>query len=81
MKRTIKVCYFSILREEAGCSDEQVETHADTPANLYAELLERHSFTLPQSDLRVAVNEVFQPWDTSLEDNDEVVFIPPVSGG
>jgi molybdopterin converting factor small subunit len=31
--------------------------------------------------LRVAVNGAFTGWDRQLADNDEVVFLPPVSGG
>lgn len=31
--------------------------------------------------VRLAVNWEYQPWDASLQDGDEIGFIPPVSGG
>ena len=30
---------------------------------------------------RLAINSEYQPWETSLQDGDEVALIPPVSGG
>jgi molybdopterin converting factor subunit 1 len=73
--------YFAVLREQAGCSEEQLETAAATPAELYEQVRARHGFTLPQSMLRVAVNEEFRDWSWRLQANDRVVFIPPVAGG
>jgi molybdopterin converting factor subunit 1 len=73
--------YFAVLREQAGCSEERLETAAATPAELYEQVRARHGFTLPQSMLRVAVNEEFRDWSWPLQANDRVVFIPPVAGG
>ena len=77
----VHVQYFAVLRERAGRSEESVETHARTAAELYAELRERHALGLPQSLLRVAVNDEFCAWSRTLEAGDRVVFIPPVAGG
>ena len=77
----LKVQYFALLREQAGRSEEIVETPAATPAHLYAELSARHPFTLPREQLRVAVNEEFSEWSQPLCAGDSVVFIPPVAGG
>ncbi|MSR00668.1 MAG: molybdenum cofactor biosynthesis protein MoaAD [Gammaproteobacteria bacterium] len=79
--RCIKVQYFALLREQAGCSEETLLTDAQTPAALYLELAIRHPFTLPQEMLRVAVNATFGAWTQPLATNDTVVFIPPVAGG
>ena len=79
--KKITLQYFAVLREQAGCSEERVETAATTPAELYEEVQARHGFTLPLSMLRVAVNEEFRDWSSPLEANDRVVFIPPVAGG
>ena len=79
--KKITLQYFALLREQAGCSEERLETAAATPAELYAEVQARHGFTLPLSMLRVAVNEEFRDWWSPLEANDRVVFIPPVAGG
>jgi len=73
--------YFAVLREQAGCSEEHLETAAATPAELYEQVRARHGFKLPQSMLRVAVNEEFRDWSWPLQANDRVVFIPPVAGG
>jgi molybdopterin converting factor small subunit len=79
--KKITLQYFAVLREQARCSEERVETVAATPAELYEEARARHGFTLPLSILRVAVNEEFRDWSSPLETNDRVVFIPPVAGG
>ncbi|MBS0431141.1 MAG: MoaD/ThiS family protein [Proteobacteria bacterium] len=73
--------YFASLRDAAGCAEEQVASAAETPAALYAEAAARHGFTMPLARLRVAVNGAFAHADAALHDGDEVVFLPPVSGG
>lgn len=77
----IRLRYYALLRERAGCQDETVDTMACTPAALYEELAARHGFHLPQAQLKVAVNSAFSSWSSPLADGDEVVFIPPVAGG
>jgi molybdopterin converting factor subunit 1 len=76
----IEVHYFAILRELRGLSRESVQTSAGTPGELYSELAERHGLPA-DSRFKVAVNDVFSDWSQSLEDGDQVVFIPPVAGG
>ncbi|WP_025840334.1 MoaD/ThiS family protein [Asaia platycodi] len=73
--------YFALLRDEAGCVQEEIDTTAASLAALYQELTTRHGFTLPASRLRVAVNAAFTHWDRRPAEGDHVVFIPPVSGG
>ena len=80
-RRALRVHYYALLRDEAGCAEEQVASSAATAAELYAELRQRHRFSLPQERLRVAVNAGFAAWDTRLAAGDLVVFIPPVAGG
>jgi molybdopterin-guanine dinucleotide biosynthesis protein A len=79
--KRIKVQYYAILREQAGRSDESVQTGANTPRDLYNELKARHPFSLAPEMLRVAVNAEFGEWSQRLADGDSVVFIPPVAGG
>ena len=79
MQLTIQ--YFALLREQAGRSQETLETQAATPADLYAELSARHRFTLAREQLKVAVNSDFAEWSRPLVAGDSVVFIPPVAGG
>ncbi len=77
----LKIQYYAILREQAGRSEESVQTTAATPQDLYAELRDRFEFTLRHEQLKVAVNGEFSDWSLSLKDGDVVVFIPPVAGG
>jgi molybdopterin converting factor subunit 1 len=79
MQLTIQ--YFALMREQAGRSQETLETIAATPADLYAELTTRYGFTLSLDQLKVAVNSEFSDWSRKLNSGDAVVFIPPVAGG
>jgi sulfur-carrier protein len=79
--RRVRVEYYAMLREQAGMSEEHVETGARTAEQLYAQLVERHGFDVARAGLKVAVNARFADWSAALEDGDEVVFIPPVAGG
>ena len=80
-RKHIKVQYYALLREQAGRSDEALETSARTPRELYQELQQRHPFSLAPEMLRVAINAEFGDWTQPLADGDSVVFIPPVAGG
>lgn len=79
--RTLRVQYYAILREQAGRSEETLDTTAATPTELYDELRRRHPFQLAPSQLKVALNSEFSDWQTPLRHGDTVVFIPPVAGG
>jgi molybdenum cofactor guanylyltransferase len=77
----LKIQYYALMREQAGRSEEVIETSAPTPADLYSELKARYGFTLSRDQLKVAVNSEFSPWSRKLSAGDAVVFIPPVAGG
>lgn len=79
--RTLRVQYYAILREQAGRSEETLDTTATTPAELYDELRRRHPFQLNPAQLKVALNSEFSDWQAPLRHGDTVVFIPPVAGG
>ena len=81
MSKTLHLLYFARLREERGLSAETVQTSAATVAALYAELQQRHGFTLAPGSLRAAVNERFCAWDVPLAGGETVAFIQPVAGG
>lgn len=76
-----RLLYFASLRDAAGRAEETVASDARDVRGLYAELAARHGFTFAPDRLRVAVNGAFTDWGHRLADNDEVVFMPPVSGG
>ena len=77
----IRLQYFAILRDQRGEASETLETKSGTAGELYAELKSNYNFPLSVDRLRVAVNGEFSEMDTTLQDQDEVVFIPPVAGG
>jgi molybdopterin converting factor subunit 1 len=77
----LKIQYYALMREQAGRSEETLETSAATPADLYGELIARYGFTLTRDQLTVAVNSEFSDWSQRLSAGDAVVFIPPVAGG
>ena len=77
----LKIHYYALMREQAGRSEETLDTCAATPADLYGELATRYGFTLAREQLKVAVNNEFSDWTRSLAAGDAVVFIPPVAGG
>lgn len=76
-----RLLYFASLCDAAGRSEESFASDAADPRALYVELAARHGFRFKPEHLRVAVNGAFTEWDHRLGDNDEVVFLPPVSGG
>jgi len=77
----VRVQYFALLREEAGCSEEEMTTSARTMSELYDELRARHGFGLTRERLKVVVNEAFDEWSRPVHEGDTIVFIPPVAGG
>jgi molybdopterin converting factor small subunit len=81
MPKKIEIGYYAILRQQAGRTEEILDTASANPAELYAELQTRYGFTVPPAMLKVAVNDEFATWGTPLADGDKVVFIAPVAGG
>lgn len=80
--RSIHVRFFALLREQAGCSATDLASDAATPAELYAELQQRHAgLVFPPHLLRVSINERYADMTAPLAAGDRVVFIPPVAGG
>ena len=78
----INVMYFASLADEANCQQETVNVQQDTSlTELYEQLNQKHRFSRPQSELRVAVNDYFAKWTDQINDGDSVVFITPVAGG
>ena len=78
---TYHLLYFASLADRAGCAGETVVSAADDLPTLYAEIRQRHGFSLAPERLRIAVNNQLVDWQHVLSDGDEIVFLPPVSGG
>lgn len=80
---TVDVKLFAALRDAAGAS--HVTAEADTVAGLVRELEDRYGepFTSRLAASRVIVNTRQVPPDSpqELSENDEIVLLPPFSGG
>jgi molybdopterin converting factor subunit 1 len=79
----IKVKFFAILRERVGASQILKElADGSTVGDLWHELQKDYAkLDVPGIRLLYAVNQNYVGSDHRLSDQDEVVFIPPVSGG
>ena len=81
----IDVMYFAWLRERIGAPKEEVETSAETVADLVEELKARsEAHALAFSDMnavRVAVDQELTEMDAQLAGVREVAFFPPMTGG
>jgi len=79
----VKVLFFGQLRELVGASEESVEL---PPGACVADLLSHYQQRVPRwqefrPSLAVAVNQEYADPSAALRPEDEVAFIPPVSGG
>lgn len=77
----VSIMYFASLKDQTNKSNEVIETKAKTAQELFIELDSKYSFKLSQKDLRVAINEEYQDFSAQINENDTIVFIPPVAGG
>jgi molybdopterin converting factor subunit 1 len=79
----VKVKFFAILRERAGATEFIKEVReGSTVGDLWAALQRDYpKLAVPGIRLLYAVNQDYVTSDRVLQDSDEVVFIPPVSGG
>lgn len=79
----VRVKFFAILRERVGAGEITREiSEGSTIADLW-EALKKDYPKLASVDTRLlyAVNQNYVKPDHALREKDEVVFIPPVSGG
>lgn len=79
----VRVRYLARLRELAGM---ETESFPDVPAGttvgeLYDSLRRDHPGLPERSGVRAAVNLEFADWNAMVGRDDEIAFIPPVSGG
>ena len=79
----VRIKFFAILRERAGTGEASKEiAEGSTVAELWRQLQKDYpKLDVPGIRLLYAVNQNYVALDHKLSDNDEVVFVPPVSGG
>lgn len=79
----VTVRLFARLREIAGAGDLRLElADGATVRDAWQMLVERHAAMAPfTSSVSCAVNEDYSRMTATLREEDEVAFLPPVSGG
>ena len=79
----IRVRLFASLREIVGDHVLEFESGEGlSVADLWKQLQQRHPDVSKYRDsIQFAVNQDFVASETRVEDDDEVAFLPPVSGG
>lgn len=79
----VKVLFFGRVRELAGITEEVLEIPEGATL---ADVFERYAARFPQlagfrTSLVASRNQEFASWDTRLSAEDDIAFLPPVSGG
>jgi sulfur-carrier protein len=79
----VRIKFFAVLRERVGMGEVSKEVaEGSTVADLWSQLQQDYpKLDVPGIRLLYAVNKDYVGLDHKLSDNDEVVFVPPVSGG
>ncbi len=79
----VRMRFFATLRERAGAAElERTLAAPMTVGELWETLRTEHpKLGAYGGRIAFAVNEAYVDSKTTLQDNDEVAFIPPVSGG
>jgi molybdopterin converting factor subunit 1 len=85
----VTVLYFAQVQETVGISEEKWEIEG-TLEDLLKQILAKHnnlSDIIPKminhtSEVALAVNaQLISNYSCSIQENDEIAFIPPISGG
>lgn len=79
----VRLRFFATLRERAGIAEAVRELPGPTRVGDLWDLIRREHARLADYRGRIAfaVNQEYVDSTYTLQDNDEVAFIPPVSGG
>ena len=79
----VRVRLFARLRDIVGAGELERDVPAEATVRLLWESLTREFSELSQyaASISSAVNAEYARMETLLQDDDEVAFLPPVSGG
>jgi len=82
-KVRVKVLLFGRLREVTGLTEEAVDVPADSTLS---DVFDQYSARFPQlagfrASLVASRNQEFATWDSRISADDDIAFLPPVSGG
>jgi MoaE-MoaD fusion protein len=79
----VHVLFFGRLKEIVGCAEDVTEVgEGSCVDDLFARYGERYPELIGfRNSVVASVNQSFTDWRSRLTENDEVAFLPPVSGG
>jgi molybdopterin converting factor subunit 1 len=79
----VRVLFFGVLKELAGRAQDVIEVEPQTTiGTLFEQYCQKHeTLRARRPSILFAKNGEFATADTTLSENDEVAFLPPVSGG
>ncbi|MCF6320125.1 MAG: MoaD/ThiS family protein [Proteobacteria bacterium] len=77
----LEILFFGKLKETWNTNKLSIQTTSSNVEELYTELLTQASEAPHKASIKVAINDEFVNWDSQLNDNDIVAFLPPASGG
>lgn len=79
--KKIQILFFGKLKESWSTSKMDWHTNSNNIESLYTELLKK-AVDIPHKDsIKVAINDEFVNWNSTIKDADIVAFLPPASGG
>ncbi|MDE2739813.1 MAG: MoaD/ThiS family protein [Paracoccaceae bacterium] len=82
---TVRVLYFSWLRERIGVPSESIETDAVRVNDLLNELREkgeRYKLAFTQTtSICIAIDQELGDMDSDITNAEEIAFFPPMTGG
>ena len=79
--------YFSWIKEHVGKSEERIELPVNVSTikelMLYLENVnDKYKLAFKKKDLiKIAINKSYSSIDDKINNNDEIAFFPPVTGG
>ncbi len=77
----IKLKYFGEVAEVAGTTEEVVRVEYGINTNTLCQFLGAKYHSLSTVDYRLAINQTMLNKTIELQEEDEVAFLPPFSGG
>ncbi len=73
--------WFAAYRDATGLEQQSIRSSANSPAELFAEMVRLHPDLGQYTRALVAINDEMAQWDANLEGGEQVLFFPPVGGG
>ncbi|TQV84458.1 molybdopterin converting factor subunit 1 [Aliikangiella coralliicola] len=83
----VKVLFFANYRELLDCNELEVEINKGSSVGQLCQFLSQKGdvwhqlFANPGSTIKIALNQEMAELSSIINENDEVAFFPPVTGG